>query len=143
MGLSAFTDRNQPPTEEDIQTALGDKYRWWQRLRRFLLETFQMEGDLNCGGKNYGWHRWYRRAGRSITTIYPQVDRLTVQIVLGKVEVEKAIALDLGEHVAAVLRDTPQFHDGRWLFIPLESDRDVEDAEQLLLLKPKPRLKAK
>ena len=26
MGLSAFTDRNQPPTEEDIQKALGEKY---------------------------------------------------------------------------------------------------------------------
>jgi hypothetical protein len=45
---------------------------------------------------------------------------------------------ELRENVGKVLRDTPQFHDGRWLFIPVTTERDVEDIKQLILLKKRP-----
>ena len=57
---------------------------------------------------------------------------------LGKAEAEKAEALTLGEQVGKVFRETPQLHDGRWLFIPVTSDTDVDDVEQLLLAKKRP-----
>ena len=41
------------------------------------------------------------------------------QIVLGSAQVEQALPLELGEAVGTLLRETPQFHDGRWLFIPV------------------------
>jgi hypothetical protein len=59
-------------------------------------------------------------------------------VVLGKDEAERALGLDLGERVGKVLRETPPLHDGRWLFIPVVSEEDVRDVQQLLLVKRRP-----
>jgi hypothetical protein len=32
-----------------------------------------------------------------------------------------------------------QYHDGRWLFISVESEREVDDIEALLAVKRRPR----
>ncbi len=141
MGIGYFVDKTKPPTEEDLQTAMGEAYPLWAGLTAWLAETFLIEGQLTYGGKNYGWNRWYKRSGRAVTTLYPQVDGFTAQVVLGKVEVEQALTLPLGERVAALVRETPQFHDGRWLFIRVESEQDLADVRRLLELKPRPRKK--
>ena len=61
------------------------------------------------------------------------------QIVLGNVQVEQAMQLELGESVGTLLRETPQFHDGRWLFIPVRTARDAVDVKQLLQVKRRPK----
>ena len=61
------------------------------------------------------------------------------QIVLGSTQVEQALALELGEAVGTLLRETPQFHDGRWLFIPVRTARDAVDVKQLLQVKRRPK----
>jgi hypothetical protein len=138
MPIGFFLDKTHPPTTEEMSGALGPVYPLWQRLLAFIADTYQMPGELSFGGKNYGWNLWYRKSGNSLVTLYPQQGRLIAQIVLGKAEVEKALALTLGEHVGKVLRDTPQLHDGRWLFIPVTTEIDVHDVEQLLLVKKRP-----
>ena len=40
--------------------------------------------------------------------------------------------------VKITVRETQQFHDGRWLFIPITTETDVQDVEQLLLGKKRP-----
>lgn len=138
MSTGIFTDKTHPPTPDEIAGALGAKKPLWDALVGFIAEHYQMPGELSFGGKNYGWNLWYRRSGKSLTTLYPCQSGIVVQIVLGKDQVEKALALNLGKHVGQVLRDTPQLHDGRWLFIKVKSKRDLEDVEQLLLVKKKP-----
>ena len=44
----------------------------------------------------------------------------------------------LGEKVSKILRESPQLRDGRWLSIPVLDEADVEDVEQLLLVKMRP-----
>ena len=61
------------------------------------------------------------------------------QIVLGNAQVEQALELELGENVGSRLRETPQFHDGRWLFIPVRTERDAADVQQLLQVKRRPK----
>lgn len=59
--------------------------------------------------------------------------------VLGKDQVTQALEAPLGAHIGGLLRETPQPHDGRWLFIPVKSAADVADIEQLLLIKKRPK----
>lgn len=61
-----------------------------------------------------------------------------MQVVLGKVEAERALQLKFGEKIKKMLRDTPQLRDGRWLHIPLTSEAEVKDVEKLLLTKMQP-----
>jgi hypothetical protein len=47
--------------------------------------------------------------------------------------------LKLGKNVGTVLTETPQLHDGRWLFIKVKTAKDIKDIQQLLQVKRRPR----
>ncbi len=135
MAIGCFIDKTHLPTPEELQTALGVAFPFWERLLGFISVNYDMPPELSYGGKNYGWNLWYRKSGKALVSLYPQQDRFTAQVVLGKEQVEKAMGLELGEKVGKMLREMPQFHDGKWLFIPVASKQDVQDVEQLLLVK--------
>jgi len=137
MAVGLFLDKDHQPSADELFAALGASGPLWERLVRFIADTYQMPGEWNYGGKKYGWNLWYRKSGKSLTSLYPQQGHLVAQVVLGREEGERALALALGEHVGGMLRDTPLLHDGRWLFIPVMAERDAADVEQLFLVKRK------
>ena len=138
MSVGCFLDKNHPPSAEDLKEALGASFPLWEELLQFLEDTYQMRVEFSYGGKNYGWNLWYRPSGKSLVSLYPQEKSFVAQVVLGKDQVEKALELSLGETVKITVRETPQFHDGKWLFIPITTETDVQDVEQLLLVKKRP-----
>jgi len=135
MAIGFFLDKENQPSPGELLAALGASGPLWERLVRFIGDTYQMPGEWNYGGKKYGWNLWYRKGGKSLTSLYPQQGHLVAQVVLGREEGERALALPLGDHVGGMLRDAPLLHDGRWLFIPVMSETDATDVEQLLLVK--------
>jgi hypothetical protein len=142
MSVGIFTDKEREPNPTEIRAKLGIAYPLWEELVGFIEETYGLPGELSFGGKKYGWYLWYRKGGKSLASIYPQEGSLTIQIVLGRQEVEKVSQLEMGNHVRAIFENTPQLHDGRWLFIGVQSERDVQDIEQILLAKRKPAHKS-
>jgi hypothetical protein len=140
MPIGTFLDKEKPPTPEELLAALGSAYPLWDRLLRFIETNYQIPGELSYGGKKYGWNLWYRKSGKTLTTLYPQQDGFVTQVVLGREQAEKTATLELGEKVRRLVNDTPQLHDGTWLFIPVTEETDVLDVERLLLLKRRPVL---
>jgi hypothetical protein len=139
MAISAFGDKTTLPGETELQTMLGPHLDWCQRITTFMLASYQLPGLLQYGGKNYGWHLYYKRGSKPLLSLYPQEEGLVAQVVLGKTEIEKASVLSLGETVAKALRETPGLHDGKWLFLKPQTGQDVEDILQLILTKSKPK----
>jgi hypothetical protein len=138
MAISYFVDKITPPEAEEVDTVLGDAQPLWAQVVEFLATNYSLTADLTYGGKNYGWNLWYRKSGKSLTSLYPQENAFIAQVVLGREQVENALMLSLGENVRRVLHGTPSLHDGRWLFIKVTTETDVADLEQLLLLKKRP-----
>jgi len=138
MAIGCFTDKYHQPAPDELAAVMGAAYPLWQRLVQFIADTYQMEGEMSYGGKNYGWNLWVRKSCKSLVSLYPQADGLVAQVVLGKEQVERALTLSLGEKVGGMLRETPQLHDGKWLFIPVTDEIDAGDVEQLLLVKKRP-----
>jgi hypothetical protein len=143
MPISYFIDKSHSPESSELDMILGVARPLWQRIVDFIAINYLMVGDMTYGGKNYGWNLWYRKSGKSLVSLYPQENALIAQVVLGREQVEKALALTLGENVGRVLHETPSLHDGRWLFISVTTEIDVADIEQLLVLKRRPVKKAK
>jgi hypothetical protein len=141
MSIGYFIEKERRPSEAEMIATLGESCALWERLTRFIQDTYPIPGELSFGGKKYGWNLWYRKSGKTLASLYPRQDGFTVQIVLGRDQVEQVARLDLGANVRRVFETTPQLHDGRWLFIPVEGARDVEDIEQILLVKRKPARK--
>ncbi len=139
MTIGLFTDKEHQPTTKEVFDALGAQQALWNGLTQFIADNYPIPGAWNYGGKNYGWNIWYRKSGKTLVTLYPQKGCFVAQIVLGKDQVEQALDLKLGKNVGTVLTETPQLHDGRWLFIKVKTAKDVEDVQQLLQVKRRPR----
>jgi hypothetical protein len=133
---SCFTDPKHQPTLEEIRSALGSRHYLWERLTKFIETTYGVDGTWSTWGPaKTGWNLRYRRKGKSLAALHPQQKRILAQVVLGQVPAERALQLELGPRTARRLREAPQLRDGRWLFIPVTSESDVQDVEQLLLAK--------
>jgi methyltransferase (TIGR00027 family) len=140
MTVGSLLDKEHQPTPQEIQAALGAAWPLWESLTGFLANTYaEIPPELSFGGKKYGWNLWYRKSGKSLLSLFPNEGYFVAQIVLGNAQVEQALLLELGENVGTLLRETPQFHDGRWLFIPVRAERDVADVQQLLQVKRRSR----
>jgi phage anti-repressor protein len=139
VAIGLFTDKEYQPTVTAVLEVLGTKRSLWEELTQFIADNYPIPGEWNFGGKNYGWNFWYRKSGKTLLTLYPQVGYFVAQIVLGKEQVEQALTLKLGRNVGMVLTETPQLHDGRWLFIKVKTKKDVKDIQQLLQVKRRPK----
>lgn len=136
---SIFTDSKHQPTPEEIRSALGSCYPLWERLTAFIEESYLIGGKWSTWGPaNTGWNIRYKYKGKALTALHPQRNRILVQIVLGQVQAERALQLELGESISRILQQAPQLRDGRWLHIPVTCDADAEDVEKLLLTKMQP-----
>ncbi len=139
MTGSCFYGTRRPPTEEEIAAALGAKLPVWMRLTRFVETTYGVEGTWTTWGQaKSGWNLRYRRSGKALVALHPQVDRIFVQMVLGKAEAERALALTLGDATDKALHAAPQGRDGRWMYLSVASPADAEDVEKLLVAKVRP-----
>jgi hypothetical protein len=136
---SCFIDPKHPPTADEIKLALGPCFSLWNRLITFIENTYHIKGTWSTWGPaKSGWNLWFRRNRKSLAAIHPQQERILIQVVLGKTSAERALQLELGAKTSQILRQAPQLRDGRWLFIPVTSESDVQDVEQLLLIKMHP-----
>lgn len=145
MSHERLLDKDSPPSDKDMTNVIGKELAGaWTELRRFLVETYEVTPTLQYGGKRYGWNLQHRKGGRPLCEMYPEHGSFTALVVLGSKELEQALGkLDsFGTLTRQMLVDTPRLHDGCWLYIrvanPLTCRRDIQDVEQLILIKRKP-----
>jgi GLPGLI family protein len=67
--------------------------------------------------------------------MYPNRGKLTVQIILSRVQVAAAEKMKLPPHVSRVLESARKYPEGRWLFIPVRSKKSAEGLRDLIALK--------
>ena len=139
MTMGYFTDSRHQPSPEEVRLALGSRTPLWERLTQYIETRYQIAGEWSAWGPaKHGWGLRYRRKGRALVALYPQKEMLVAQVVLGKAQAERALGLKLGERASKMLREAPQLRDGRWLSIPVLTEADAGDVEQLLLVKMRP-----
>ena len=145
MANERLTDKDAKPSDQDMVRVIGSPLaEAWTKLRRFLVETYDVVPVLQYGGKRYGWNLQHRKGGRPLCEMYPEHGSFVALVVLGKKELDQALERleSFGPNVRQRLLDTPRFHDGCWLYTrvsdPLTCQKDVQDIEQLVLIKKKP-----
>lgn len=139
MAATAFMDTARAPTDVEIADALGPAAPLWERLTTFVTDSYGVEPAFVPPSRNYGWEVKYRKGGKTLVSLTPDEGGFTALVVLGEQETESARGLALGQHVRRVFEEARQLRDGRWLFVPVESERDVADVEALLAVKRRPR----
>ena len=140
-----MTDKTIQPSDADMIQVIGQPIaEAWTALRQFLVETYEIAPIFNSGGQRYGWNLQHRIGGRPLCEMYPEHGSFTTLVILGKVELGQALERleTFGPTVRRALVETPRLHDGCWMYIrvadALTCQQDVQDIEQLILIKKKP-----
>ena len=136
-----MVDETHTPTEKEMSEFIGEPARGaWVMIRQFLKEHYDIVPEILFDKKN-GWYVRYRKGGKTLITITPEKGAVRILMVLGRDESEKVLSLqnELTPKMYELIKNTRQLHDGRWLWIRLFRDSDVEDVEKLLPIKRKPK----
>ncbi len=139
MAYGAFVERTHRPTAQGVREVLGRGRPHWDALADFMTTTYKARSDFKFYGRNFGWALTYRKAGRSLLALFPARGALTALVVLGHTEVGWALEVRLSEDVKALIDGATEFKEGRWLFVPVRTRKDVVDVEKLVLVKAPPR----
>ncbi|MFQ5758928.1 MAG: DUF3788 domain-containing protein [Candidatus Bathyarchaeia archaeon] len=142
QALCRMTDKTRKPTEEEIESFLGERAREaWSEIRRFIEDHYDFAPETVFYGAKYGWTIRYRKSGKTLCSLFPERGGFTVLIVLGKKESEKVLSMreELSSEINKLLGGTEQLHDGRWLWIRLLTTKDTDDVKKLLQIKRKPK----
>jgi hypothetical protein len=135
MSVGLFTDKEHTPTAEEVGRAVGPRQAAWDELVSCIRESYSNQDEFRFYGRNFGWALRFRKSGRALASLYPTGGGFTVQVILGADETKKALDLGLGKHVRQIIEEAHPYPEGRWLFIPVGSERDILDIRRLLALK--------
>jgi len=135
-------DFEEAPTSSQIRSWVGSSaYGYWKYVTQFIEHKYPdvFSPDWLFGGKKYGWALRYKK-GKSFCTLIPEKNGLTIQIVFGAAERSAAEAImdQLSAGTRQAYENARTYHDGKWLFLKVDSEMVMDDIELLLEVKRKP-----
>lgn len=139
MSYERMLDKDHQPTDREILKTIGDTVPWL-RLKQYIESSYYFAPELINYGK-HGWTIRYRKSGKTLCSLFPEKGAFTALVVLGKKEAEKALSMmnQFNANVRKLLDDAEQLHDGRWLWIRVRRQSDINSIIELLKLKRKPK----
>ena len=142
--MSRMLDKETEPSNDDITRFIKTKsaIASWKKLQEFLTIHYDLHTtELQFDGQKYGWCIRYRRGGKTLCTLYPEIGGFTILIVYGKKEGQKFIdqQSEFTNQLASLFQDTKQLHDGKWMWIQLTNSSLLEDIKKMIAIKRRPR----
>jgi hypothetical protein len=138
-----MTEPGKPPAPSQIAAWIGrDAYGFWKRVTHLIGQNYPgvFSPEWLFGGKKHGWSLRYRK-GKSFCTLIPGKNRFAIQIVFGAEERVKVETMrnELSSRTQREYDKAATYHDGKWLFLSVDSDKVVDDVKRLLAVKRKPK----
>ncbi|WP_273565672.1 DUF3788 domain-containing protein [Maribacter halichondriae] len=129
------------PTNQDILGTIGDKSDLWLQLHQFIEDNYDFKKELAFYSKNYGWTVRYRKSKKTLVSCFPEKGAFSVLLVLGKKEANKVelVRDELNENFLSVFDETEQLHDGRWLWIRILTQQDLDALIKVIQIKKRIR----
>lgn len=112
----------------------------WDELTEAIDSLYDVDRLWNKGFSDWKIEYKYRRGGKTLCTFYAKEDAAHLLIVYGKAEREKfeKIRASISKPLQDIYDHTDILRDGKWLWIPLDSDAIVEDILSMLQIKRRP-----
>ncbi len=132
------------PTQSILEELIGsNNLDIWNKLVAGIDSLYEMDRTWNKGFGDWIYEYKYRRGGKTLCTFYAKQDVANILITLGKAEREK-VELKREEFSKTMLTlydETKTYHDGKWLWIPIDEGLSLNDIINLLKIKRRPNRK--
>ena len=120
-------DRDYCPNLQEI-----DEYIKNPLFKQFCLEIktkYKFNEKIEYSSCSYekGWNIKFKKAGKTLCTIYPRKNYFTVMVVIGKKEKEQTqlILHELSNTIQEIYHNTKEGNNQRWLMIDLKDNDEV------------------
>lgn len=138
-------DGSNQPTKEQISSYIQTPL--WEEMNAFLKDSYQTEPTCQysrCSAQP-GWNIKYRKAGRSLCTLYPMQGFFIAMVVIGnKEQAETELLLPvLSAYTQKLYADSPFSTGGRWLMMHVTDEKVMADAKALIQIRRKIKPKKK
>lgn len=132
------------PSKSEMKELIGlDKSNIWNSLTESIDRLYDMDRIWNKGFGDWVYEYKYRRGGKTLCALYAKQNTANILIVFGKTEREKfELQRNIfSEQILALYDTTETYHDGKWLWIPIDEKLSSDDILNMLKIKRKPNRK--
>lgn len=115
----------------------------WNELTDKIDSLYDVDKLWNKGFGNWKVEYKYRRGGKTLCTFYAKEDVANLLITYGKAERDKfeGLKATVSKPLQDIYERTEALHDGKWLWIPLDEQINIEDIIVMLKIKRRPNRK--
>lgn len=132
------------PTQSILEELIGsNNLDIWNKLVAGIDSLYEMDRTWNKGFGDWIYEYKYRRGGKTLCTFYAKQGIANILITLGKAEREKVELKreDFSPLLLTLYDETKTYHDGKWLWIPIDEGLSLNDIINLLKIKRRPNRK--
>ena len=132
------------PTQSILEELIGsNNLDIWNKLVAGIDSLYEMDRTWNKGFGDWIYEYKYRRGGKTLCTFYAKQGIANILITLGKAEREKVELKreDFFFFFLTLYDETKTYHDGKWLWIPIDEVLSMDDIINLLKIKRRPNRK--
>jgi len=130
-------DGSQEPSLETISAYVNSPL--WEQLRKHLEEQYQVRPVLEYSrcSMQQGWNVKYKKAGRTLCTLYPMQGYYIALVVVGERErAETELVLPFfTEYLQQLYHETKTGIGQKWLMINVTNDAVLEDLKQCIAIR--------
>ena len=132
---------------QHMKPALSDIGAWvnnplLEELADWMKETYQVEPSVEFSkcSLDKGWNIKYKKGSKSLCVLYVRQGWFTAMVTLGAKQVAELEVLlpTFSAPFRKRYEETPLFNGGKWLTVDVKKDKQLQEVQQLILMKAKP-----
>ncbi len=131
------TDGTAKPSPETVGAYVDSPL--WEQLHAYMEEQYEIKPVLEYSGCSMqrGWNMKYKKAGRTLCTLYPMEGCYIALIVIGERErAEAELALpSFTEYLQELYRETKTGMGQKWLMIHVTDSKVLEDVKKCIAIR--------
>lgn len=130
------------PTYDEIRDFIGaSAVKNFDRIMGFIEENYDFDKEIVFGGKNYGVMVRFRKSGKTLVCLFPEKDGFSCVLIYGKKEIEQFESRknEFSDYMVNIFNETKQYHDGKWQLIRISDDKYLNELEEMIKIKKKPK----
>jgi len=136
VSQNAFAGQAERPTQEAVETVLGQSYALWEQLVAQLKEELKLDGEeWNSSGLKYGWSLRLQVKKRNIVYLGPRAGSFMAAFILGDKAVAVARKSSLPAYVIKMIAEAKRYGEGTPVRIEVSKPEDLGPVKILAKIK--------
>lgn len=133
---SIFTNKNEIPTEVELQKALGNTYDYWQTFAEYTKKLYPKAiEEWHFSGDKFGWSFRIKDKKRVIIYLLPRDQFFKVAFVFGQKATDAVLESQISESIKNELQAAKVYAEGRGIRIDIKEAKTTEDILKLIAIK--------